>query len=379
MWDFFSLRPETIHQCTFLFSDRGTPDGYRHMNGYGSHTFKNVNAAGQAVYVKYHFKTDQGIRCLDAADADRLAAEDPDYAIRDLYNAIARGDYPSWTMYVQVMTYEQAAVAPFNPFDLTRVWPHSDYPLHEVGRLYLNENPKDYFAEVEQLAFSPSHMVPGIEPSPDKMLQARLFSYPDTHRHRLGTNYQSIPCNAPRPMTCPMRGPVSGSYQRDGPMQVTSNGAGAPNYYPNSFQGPETVPQATPHGGDQVTGHVVRVETGTSEDNYAQCRDFFNHVLSAAERERLTDNIAGSLSQAQSFIQKRVVHHLTLVDPAYGRMVRDKVEAIFRQNNHKNEVMVAAAAPAASLNPHRLVPLGQAPPRANDQRLVCSHGYSSKL
>ena len=237
-WDFISLRPETTHQVSFLFSDRGTPNGYRHMNGYGSHTFKNVNAAGQAVYVKYHLKTDQGIQNLDAAVADRIASEDPDYAIRDLYNAIAKGDFPSWTMYVQVMTYEQAAASPFNPFDLTKIWPHSEYPLVEVGRLYLNENPKDYFAEVEQLAFAPSHLVPGIEPSPDKMLQARLFSYPDTHRHRLGANYQKLPCNAPKFGGCPMAG---GNYQRDGPMQVTPNGAGAPNYYPNSFGGPEPV------------------------------------------------------------------------------------------------------------------------------------------
>ena len=374
MWDFFSLRPETIHQFTFLFSDRGTPDGYRHMNGYGSHTFKNVNAAGQAVYVKYHLKTDQGIQCLDAATADRLASADPDYAIRDLYNAIARGEYPSWTMYVQVMTYQQATESPFNPFDLTKVWPHSDYPLQEVGRLYLNENPQDYFAQVEQLAFSPSHMVPGIEPSPDKMLQARLFSYPDTHRHRLGANYQSIPCNAPRSMACPMMGATN--YQRDGPMQVTYNGAGAPNYYPNSFQGPETMPSAAAHGGDTVTGQVARVETGTSEDNYTQCRHFFNRVLSAKERDRLTDNLAGSLGQAQPFIQKRVVHHLTLVDPVYGRMVRDKMEASAvaqagRTNTGTNDTS------AASLNPSRRVSLGHGPQAS--ERLACPHGHGSKL
>jgi len=377
MWDFISLRPETIHQVSFLFSDRGTPDGYRHMNGYGSHTFKNVNAAGQAVYVKYHFKTDQGIRCLDAADADRLASEDPDYAIRDLYNAIARGDYPSWTMYVQVMTYEQAAAAPFNPFDLTKVWPHSEYPLHEVGRMYLNENPTDYFAQVEQLAFSPSHMVPGIEPSPDKMLQARLFSYPDTHRHRLGANYQAIPCNAPRTTAamCPLRG---GNYQRDGPMQVTANGAGAPNYFPNSFQGPETVAHAAAHSGDVVAGNVARVETGSdSEDNYTQCRHFFNHVLSAAERERLTDNMAGSLSQAQAFIQKRVIYHLTQVDPVYGRMVREKVDAIVAAARQQQQRSPNTNKAAASLNPPRRVPPGRGP-QANE-RLMCPYGYSSKL
>jgi catalase len=182
---------------SFLFGDRGTPDGYRHMNGYGSHTFKLVNDAGQAVYCKFHFKTDQGIRNLPADEAERLASADPDYAIRDLYNAIAGGHFPSWTMYVQTMTFEQAERQRFNPFDVTKVWSHKDFPLVEVGRMVLNRNPANYFAEVEQIAFAPAHMVPGIEPSPDKMLQGRLFSYADTHRHRLGVNYQQIPINRP--------------------------------------------------------------------------------------------------------------------------------------------------------------------------------------
>lgn len=172
------------------------------MNGYGSHTFKTVNAAGEAFYVKWHFKTDQGIKNLPADVADRIAGSDPDYAIRDLYNAIENKDFPSWTLYVQVMTFSQAERVPYNPFDLTKIWPHGDFPLIEVGRMVLNRNPQNYFAEVEQAAFSPSHMVPGIEPSPDKMLQARLFSYPDTHRHRLGVNYQNIPVNCPFAKVC---------------------------------------------------------------------------------------------------------------------------------------------------------------------------------
>ena len=229
-WDFISLRPETTAQVSFLFSDRGTPDGYRHLNGYGSHTFKNVNASGEAVYVKYHFKCDQGIMNLSADEAGALASSDPDYATRDLYNAIAEGKPPSWTMFLQVMTYAQAAACPFDPFDLTKVWSHKAHPLIEVGRIVLNRNPENYFAEVEQLAFAPSHMVPGIEPSPDKMLQARLFSYADTHRHRLGANYQEIPVN--KPFNADVR-----NYQRDGPMQVGANGGGAPNYFPNSFNG----------------------------------------------------------------------------------------------------------------------------------------------
>ena len=343
MWDFMSLRPETVHQFSVLFSDRGTPDGYRHMNGYGSHTFKTVNDRGQAFYVKWHFKTDQGIRNLPAAEADKLASEDPDYAIRDLYNAVASGDFPSWTLYIQVMSYDQARNCPFNPFDVTKVWPHGSYPLVEVGRMTLNRNPKDYFAEVEQIAFAPSHMVPGIEPSPDKMLQGRLFSYADTHRWRLGVNYQQIPVN------CPFATKVN-NYQRDGHMRVDGNQTGAPNYFPNSFSGPQPDKGAAWHP-DKVTGDVERYETG-DEDNFSQCRTFFNNVLGPAERERLTDNISGNLVNAQEFIQKRVISVFASVDAKYGRMVQDKV------NRLKRNLGGAAKAqrPAAKLNPPRVVP-----------------------
>ncbi len=343
MWDFMSLRPETVHQFSILMSDRGTPDGYRMMNGYGSHTFKTVNEDGQAFYVKWHFKTDQGIRNLPADEADKIASSDPDYAIRDLYNAIGCGDFPSWTLYIQVMDFDQAQSCPFNPFDLTKVWPHSSYPLIEVGRMTLNRNPKDYFAEVEQIAFAPAHMVPGIEPSPDKMLQARLYSYADTHRHRLGVNYQSIPVN------CPFATKVN-TYQRDGVMRVDGNGEGGPNYFPNSFSGPE--PSAT--GAMHVypaTGDVDRYETG-DEDNFSQCNTFFNKVLSAPERERLTDNIAGNLVGAQDFIQKRVISVFAAVDANYGRMVSDKVNKIKVANSRKRK---ASAKKAAPLNPPRSV------------------------
>ncbi len=320
MWDFISLRPETIHQVSFLFGDRGTPDGFRFMNGYGSHTFKTTTGAGAgaAHYVKWHLKTDQGIRNLSPGEADRLASSDPDYAIRDLYDAIARGECPSWTLYVQVMTLEQAAALPFNPFDLTKVWPHASFPLMEVGRLVLDRNPNNYFAEIEQLAFAPSHLVPGIEPSPDKMLQARLFSYADTHRHRLGANYQSIPVN------CPFAARVA-NYQRDGPMAVDGNQGGTPNYFPNSFGGPQpsTAPTATWHS-DAVSGEVARHDTG-DEDNFSQCGDFFRNVLSSEARERLTANIAGNLVNAQEFIQKRAIANFSAVDAQYGRMVEEKV------------------------------------------------------
>ncbi|TNN00394.1 hypothetical protein fugu_011640 [Takifugu bimaculatus] len=216
MWDFWSLRPESLHQVSFMFSDRGLPDGYRHMNGYGSHTFKLVNAKGECVYCKFHFKTDQGIKNLSVEEAGRLASANPDYAIGDLFNAIANGNYPSWTFYIQVMTFEQAEKFHFNPFDLTKVWSHKEYPLIPVGKMVLNRNPVNYFAQVEQMAHDPSNMPPGIEPSPDKMLQGRLFSYPDTHRHRLGANYLQIPVN------CPYRARVA-NYQRDGPMCMSDN------------------------------------------------------------------------------------------------------------------------------------------------------------
>lgn len=343
MWDFITLRPETTHQVSFLFSDRGTPDGYRFMNGYGSHTFKTVNAAGEAFYVKWHFKTDQGVRNLPAAEADRLASADPDYSIRDLYNAIASNDFPSWTLYIQVMDFAAAEQCPFNPFDLTKVWPHGDYPLIEVGRMVLDRNPANYFAEVEQLAFAPAHLVPGIEPSPDKMLQARLFSYSDTHRHRLGVNYQSIPVN------CPFASKTR-NYQRDGPMTVGDNQGGAPNYFPNSFQGPQPDERAAWHK-ESSTGDVARYETG-DEDNFTQCGEFFRKVLSAAEKERLTDNIAGHLINAQEFLQQKAVAQFAAADAQYGRMIKQKLEKLKKA---KKPAATPKPKPAA-LNPPRNVP-----------------------
>lgn len=247
-WDFISLRPETTHQVCFLFSDRGTPDGYRHMNGYGSHTFKLVNAEGNPVYAKFHFKTDQGIQNLSTEKADKLAGSDPDYSIRDLYNSISTGKHPSWSVYLQVMTYQEAENFRFNPFDLTKIWPQKEFPLIPVGRMVLDRNATNYFAQVEQVAFAPANMIPGIEPSPDKMLQGRLFSYVDTHRHRLGANYTQIPVN------CPKAGVPRATYTRDGPMCIFSQD-GAPNYFPNSFGGPHECPSAV-QGKFNVTGET---------------------------------------------------------------------------------------------------------------------------
>ncbi|XP_059874667.1 catalase isoform X2 [Delphinus delphis] len=262
VWDFWSLRPESLHQVSFLFSDRGIPDGHRHMNGYGSHTFKLVDANGKAVYCKFHYKTDQGIKNLSVEDAARLAQEDPDYGLRDLFNAIATGNYPSWTFYIQVMTFKQAETFPFNPFDITK---------------------------------------------------GRLFAYPDTHRHRLGPNYLQIPVN------CPFRARVA-SYQRDGPMCVLDNQGGAPNYYPNSFGAPEQQLSALEHR-THCSGDVQRFNSA-SDDNVTQVRAFYLNVLNEEQRKRLCENIAGHLKDAQLFIQKKAVKNFSDVHPDYGARIQ---------------------------------------------------------
>ncbi|KAL3881095.1 hypothetical protein ACJMK2_027558 [Sinanodonta woodiana] len=312
-WDFITLRPETTHQVSFLFSDRGTPDGYRHMNGYGSHTYKMVNKDGKPVYCKFHWKTDQGIKNLPANKAAEMAGSDPDYSIKDLYNAIAEGNYPSWSLYIQVMTFEEAERFRFNPFDLTKIWPQGEYPLIPVGRMVLNRNPKNYFAEVEQIAFSPAHMIPGIEPSPDKMLQGRLFSYSDTHRHRLGTNYLQFPVN------CPYNARIR-NYQRDGPQCVNDNQAGAPNYFPNSFSGPQDDAKYMEHV-TTVSGDVARYNTA-DEDNFSQVTTYWRKVLNPEARQRLCENIAGHAKDAQEFIQKRIINQWTQVDPECGQTIQ---------------------------------------------------------
>jgi len=328
-WDFITLRPESTHQVSFLFSDRGTPDGYRHMNGYGSHTFKLVNKDGEGVYCKFHFKTDQGIRNLNAAQADALASGDPDYAIRDLYNAISTNNFPSWTLKIQVMTFEQAEKHKDNPFDLTKVWSQKEYPLIPVGKMVLNLNPRNYFAEVEQIAFAPAHMIPGVEPSPDKMLQGRLFSYPDTHRHRLGTNYLQIPVN------CPYKAKTR-NYQRDGPQCVTDNQTGAPNYFPNSFNGPaddKKYAQQT----FAVSGDVARYST-KDDDNFTQPGNFWRNVLTPSDQDALVSNMAGHMKNAQEFIQKRAVENWSQCDKEWGRRLQAALD------EHKAAMAKAAVA-----------------------------------
>ncbi len=309
VWDFFSLSPETMHQLTILFSDRGTPRGYRHMDGFSSHTFSWINAAGERFWIKYHFKTRQGIENLTAEQAVRMAGIDPDHATRDLFAAIEDGNFPAWTVSVQIMPELEADTYRINPFDLTKVWPHADYPLVEIGELVLNRNPENYFAEVEQSAFSPASVVPGISFSPDKMLQGRLFAYADAHRYRLGANHGALPVN--RPHATEVR-----NYQRDGAMRFDGNGGGRPNYEPNSFGGPTQDPsKAEPPL--RISGDAARYDHREGNDDYAQAGALFRLIGTEAQ-ERLMDNIAGSLGQAPAFIQQRQLKHFYAADPDYG-------------------------------------------------------------
>ncbi len=309
-WDFLSLTPESIHQVTVLFSDRGTPATYRHMNGYSSHTYKWYNAKGDYFWVQYHFKTDQGIRNMTRQEAGEMCGKDPDHATRDLYNAIEKGDFPSWTLEVQILTPEQARDFKWDILDITKVWPHSEVPPITVGKLVLNRNPENYFAEVEQAAFCPGNFVPGIAASPDKMLQARLFSYHDTHLHRLGTNYHLIPVN--RSKNAPEH-----SYQRDGYMRVDNGGGAGPNYWPNSFGAPEPDPKANePHL--PLEGDAGRHPFGHSNDDFVQAGTLFSTVMTKQDREHLVGNIVGHLGGAQKRIQLRQCAIFYKAHPDYG-------------------------------------------------------------
>ena len=312
-WDFLSLTPESIHQVTILFSDRGTPRDHRHMNGYSSHTFMWYNKKGEYCWVQYHFKTEQGIQNFTGEEANNMRGIDPDCATRDLYEAIAKGDYPSWRLEVQIMTPEQAKKYRFDPFDITKVWPHADFPPMNVGRLVLNRNPENYYAEVEQAAFSPGNFVPGIGPSPDKMLQGRLFSYHDTHRHRLGPNYHLLPVNAPKASRM-------NSYQRDGAMRFDQNGGDGPNYWPNSFGGPAPDPSMAPPPID-VAGMAARHTYQLGDVDFVQAGDLYRKVMTETDREHLVNNIVSHLKNAQKRIQLRQTALFYKVDPDYGQRV----------------------------------------------------------
>ena len=312
-WDFLSLTPESVHQVTILFSDRGTPRTYRHMNGYSGHTFKWYNNKGEYWWVKIHFKTDQGIQNFTREEAARMCGKDPDHATRDLCEAIERGEYPSWTVYAQIMTPEQVDNYRFDSFDITKVWPHGDAPLNPVGKMVLNRNPENYFADVEQAAFSPGDLVPGIAPSPDKLLQGRLFSYHDTHRHRLGPNYHLIPVNQ-------AKGVKVSNYQRDGAMRTDDGGGSGPNYYPNTFGGPEPKPEAA-QPPFEVTGEAARRPYSHPNDDFAQPGALYRDVMTDEDRDHLIGNIVGHLGGAQKRIQLRQTALFYKVDADYGTRV----------------------------------------------------------
>jgi catalase len=323
VWDFFSHSPETTHQFTWLFGDRGIPASYRHMNGYGSHTFQWVAANGERCWVKFHFKTDQGIRCLRSEEAATLAGEDPQHHQLDLLESIERADFPSWTLHVQVMPEADADGYRFNPFDLTKVWPHGDYPLIEVGKLVLNRNPDNYFAEVEQAAFDPGHFVPGVGPSPDKMLQGRLFAYGDAHRYRLGVNHTRIPINTPKGVS-----EGASNYGRDGAMRFDDNGGRRKNYEPNSFEGPRQTGEALYAGleAGPVSG-ATAWQAHAQDDDFGQAGELYR-LMSRDEQERLVQNLAGSLAQvSRGDIIERSIGHLRAADPGYGERVAAEVEA----------------------------------------------------
>ncbi|HNH83176.1 MAG TPA: catalase [Acidobacteriota bacterium] len=321
-WDFFSHSPELTHQFTWLYGDRGIPYSYRHMDGFGSHTFQWLNAQGEAFWVKYHFKTDQGIKCLPSAEAARIAGENPNFHHLDLLHAIDRGDFPSWTLKMQIMPVADAAHYRFNPFDLTKVWPYADYPLIEVGKLVLNRNPDNYFADVEQSAFNPANFVPGIGPSPDKMLQGRLFAYGDAHRYRLGVNHTHLPVNRPHATE-------AHNYGRDGAMRFDGNGGRSKNYEPNSHDGP--VQSNEPH----YAGIPVQGVTGSHAwEHHAEGDDFVQagslyRVMSEEEKDRLIANLAGSLAQVQrEDVIQRSISYFRKADADYGERLAQAVQAL---------------------------------------------------
>lgn len=308
-WDFWSLAPESLHQLTILFSDRGIPKGIPYMNGYGSHTYSFINAKNERFWVKFHFKTKQGIQCMMQDEADRLAGQDADYHTRALFEAIKNKDYPKWTFYVQVMPEKEAETYRWNPFDLTKVWPHKDYPLIEVGEMEMNRNPENYFAEIEQAAFSPANVVPGISFSPCKMLQARIFAYADAHRYRLGVNFERLPVNRPHVEVH--------NYQRDGHMRFDDNGGASPNYEPNSYGGPLADP-AYKEPPLKISGDADRYEQKRGvDDDYIQPGNLFR-LMPADEQQRLIANICGSLGKTPKSIQEKMVEHFRRADKNYG-------------------------------------------------------------
>ncbi|MEX0876465.1 MAG: catalase [Phycisphaerales bacterium] len=320
-WDFWSLCPESLHQVTWLMGDRGIPKTYRNMDGFGSHTYSMINAAGERVWVKFHFKTQQGIECLNNDESAATIAKDRESHQRDLYQSIEKGDFPKWKLFIQVMTQEQAENFRWNPFDLTKVWPHGDFPRIEVGELELNRNPENYFHEVEQSAFNPNTFVPGTGPSPDKMLQGRLVSYQDTHLYRIGVNYRDLKVNRPKAKVC--------NYMRDGQFGGIrgDEGTGHPNYFPNSIEGSpqpdKSFAEPAWHLGD-VT--VDRYNSREDHDDFTQAGDLYR-LMSEDEKNRLAETIAGAMQGVRQEVIERQLGHFDKADGDYGRRVREALQA----------------------------------------------------
>ncbi|MDP2424392.1 MAG: catalase [Bacteroidales bacterium] len=327
MWDYWSLNPESLHQVMILFSDRGTPHGYRYMNGYGSHTFSMINAAGERMWVKFHFKTQQGIKNFTGPEADAMRGKDPDFSQRDLVTAIGKVVFPKWALKIQVMTQAQAKTFRWNPFDLTKIWPHGEYPLIDVGVMELNQVPSNYFADVEQSAFAPSNIVDGIGLSPDKMLQGRILAYPDAHRYRLGANYEQIPVNRP----------ISEVYnhQRDGAMRVDGNSGDNPNYFPNSFDNIEadkTYKEPPLKLDSDIADIYDRNEN--DDDHYTQPGMLFRKVMTDAERQNTINNFVAGLSgitgSKREEIILRQLHHFHKADAELAQQVAQKLGVAFK-------------------------------------------------
>jgi catalase len=316
MWDFWSLSPESLHQVTILMSDRGLAQSPRFMNGYGSHTFSFISAQNERYWVKFHFKTQQGIKFHTNREAEQIVAKTRESFQQDLFGAIERGDFPKWKMFVQIMAEQDADKHWYNPFDLTKVWPHGDYPLIEVGVMELNRNADNYFQEIELAAFSPSNIVRGISWSPDKMLQARIFSYADAHRYRLGTHYEALPVNRPR---CPVN-----NYHKDGPMRFFDPATNPDAYYePNSFNGP-VQDERSAEPPLKISGDAARYDHDDGNDDYRQAGDLFR-LMGPDAQARLMDNIAEAMRGVPVKIVKRQIAHFYKADPEYSSGVADRM------------------------------------------------------
>ncbi len=311
-WDFWTMLPEALHQVTIVMSDRGIPKGYRNMHGFGSHTYSMINADNERVYVKFHFRTQQGIENYTNAEAAKVVGQDRESSQRDLFNAIEKGDFPKWKMYIQVMTEEQARNHPDNPFDLTKVWYKADYPLIEVGEFELNRNPENYFADVEQAAFAPSNVVPGISFSPDRMLQARLFGYQDAARYRLGVNHHQIPVNTPK---CPFM-----VYHRDGQGRADGNRGSAITYFPNSYGALHPQPEYKDPA-LELDGPADIYDFREDDDNYFEQPGKLFRLMNDDQKQQLFNNTAEDMAPVEDFIKERHIIHCYKADPAYGEGV----------------------------------------------------------